>query len=64
MGEPAAKRTTADEFMAWDDGTDTRHELIDGQIVTMPLRGGDDAFDSAVLGDRVELDGLYRNTGL
>jgi Uma2 family endonuclease len=26
---------TADEFLAWDDGTDTRYELVDGEIVAM-----------------------------
>lgn len=26
---------TADEFLGWDDGTDTRHELVDGVIVAM-----------------------------
>ena len=26
---------TADEFMTWDDGTDTRYELVDGEIVAM-----------------------------
>ena len=30
MGEPARRAMTADEFLAWDDGTDTRHELVDG----------------------------------
>lgn len=31
MGELAIKRMTVDEFLDWDDGTDTRYELIDGQ---------------------------------
>ncbi len=35
MGEPALRAMTADEFLAWDDGTDTRHELVDGEIVAM-----------------------------
>ena len=35
MGEPARKPMTADEFLAWDDGTDTRYELVDGQTVAM-----------------------------
>ena len=33
MGEPAREPMTADEFLDWDDGTDTRHELVDGVIV-------------------------------
>ena len=35
MGEPAPRAMTASEFLLWDDGTDTRHELIDGAIVAM-----------------------------
>jgi Uma2 family endonuclease len=35
MAEPAEKRWTVDEFLAWDDGTDRRYELVDGQIVAM-----------------------------
>jgi Uma2 family endonuclease len=30
MAEPAIRRMTLDEFLHWDDGTDTRYELIDG----------------------------------
>ncbi len=35
MAEPAKKRWTVDEFLAWDDGTDRRYELVDGEIVAM-----------------------------
>lgn len=35
MAEPARKRMTVGEFLAWDDGTGTRYELIDGQPVAM-----------------------------
>ena len=35
MAEPAPKRWTIDEFLAWDDGTDRRHELVGGSIVAM-----------------------------
>ena len=35
MAEPAGKRWTMDEFLAWDDGTDRRYELVDGQVVAM-----------------------------
>lgn len=35
MGEAATRRMTADEFLTWDDGTDQRYELVDGQIVAM-----------------------------
>ena len=37
MVEQASKdeRMTVDPFLEWDDGTDTRHELIDGRVVAM-----------------------------
>ena len=38
MAEPARKLWTLDEFLAFDDGTDTRHELIAGEIVAITRR--------------------------
>lgn len=35
MAEPARRPWTLDEFLAFDDGTDTHYELFDGQIVAM-----------------------------
>jgi Uma2 family endonuclease len=35
MAEPAIRRMTLEEFLHWDDGTDTRYELIDGFPVAM-----------------------------
>jgi Uma2 family endonuclease len=35
MAQPAEKRRTIEEFLAWDDGTDRRYELVDGQVVAM-----------------------------
>jgi Uma2 family endonuclease len=35
MAEPAIKRMTVDEFLCWEDGTDTRYELVDGFVVAM-----------------------------
>jgi Uma2 family endonuclease len=35
MATPAPKRMTLSEFLEWDDGTDTRYELIDGEVVAM-----------------------------
>ena len=29
MAEPAEKRWTVEDFLAWDDGTDRRYELVD-----------------------------------
>jgi Uma2 family endonuclease len=35
MAEHALQLMTVDEFLVWDDGTDTRHELADGTIRAM-----------------------------
>jgi Uma2 family endonuclease len=35
MAEPARRLWTLDEFLAFDDGTDTRYELFDGHVVAM-----------------------------
>jgi len=35
MARPAPRRMTLAEFLDWDDGTDTRYELIDGEVVAM-----------------------------
>lgn len=35
MAEPAYRAMTLDEFLCWDDGTDTRYELIGGFPVAM-----------------------------
>ena len=35
MSDPARHIMTVDEFLAWDDGTDTRYELIGGEPVAM-----------------------------
>ena len=35
MVEAAIRRMTLEEFLAWDDGTDIRYELIDGVTVAM-----------------------------
>ncbi len=35
MAETAIRRMTIEEFLRWDDGTDTRYELIDGFPVAM-----------------------------
>ena len=35
MAEPATKPMTLDEFLHWDDGTETRYELIGGFPVAM-----------------------------
>jgi Uma2 family endonuclease len=35
MAEAAERLWTVDQFLAWDDGTDRRYELVDGRIVAM-----------------------------
>ena len=35
MADAAEKRWTVEEFLEWDDGTDRRHELVDGRIVAL-----------------------------
>ena len=35
MADQALKSMTVDEFLAWDDGSDTRYELADGVIRAM-----------------------------
>ena len=35
MADVAEKRMTVAEFLTWDDGTDTRYELVDGRPVAM-----------------------------
>ena len=32
----ATTRLTLDEYLAYDDGTDNRYELVDGKLVVMP----------------------------
>jgi Uma2 family endonuclease len=35
MAEPATRRMTLEEFLAWDDGTDRRYELWGGVVTAM-----------------------------
>src|SRR5690348_17982075 len=35
MAEPALRRMTLDDFLTWEDGTDTRYELVGGFVVAM-----------------------------
>jgi Uma2 family endonuclease len=35
MADVAEKRMTVAEFLTWDDGTDTRYELVRGKLVAM-----------------------------
>ena len=40
MAQPADKPMTVPEFLAWDDGIDTRYELVGGRPVAMSPPGG------------------------
>lgn len=35
MAEPSRRRMTVEDFLAFEDGTDTRHELVGGELVAM-----------------------------
>jgi Uma2 family endonuclease len=50
MTDPARKLWTLDEFLAFDDGTVTRYELIGGEIVAMAPRFGTHVALAARLG--------------
>ena len=41
MAEPAIRGMTVDEFLRWEDGTDTRYELVGGFVYAMapPMPG-------------------------
>ncbi|BAY10229.1 hypothetical protein NIES2098_33950 [Calothrix sp. NIES-2098] len=32
----ATKKLTLEEYLAYDDGTDAKYELVDGELVEMP----------------------------
>ena len=32
----ATQKLTLEEYLVYDDGTDTRYELVDGELVAMP----------------------------
>lgn len=35
--DSSSKLLTMEEYLAYDDGTDTRYELVDGELVEMPV---------------------------
>ena len=37
MPDAAQKLMSLTEFLEWDDGTDTRYELVGGRVVAMPI---------------------------
>jgi Uma2 family endonuclease len=38
MAEPPERRWRVEEFLAWDDGTDRRYELVHGEVVEISLQ--------------------------
>lgn len=51
MTQQAPKLMTVDEFLSWEDGTDTRYELMDGLVRTMtPLSNSEGAVKGTVCG--------------
>lgn len=36
MIQSQIKRLTSNEYLSYDDGTDTRYELVDGELIEMP----------------------------
>jgi Uma2 family endonuclease len=54
MSELAVKRMTLAEFLRWEDGTDTRYELLAGQPVAMAPTAPPHGFLAARLCARIE----------
>jgi Uma2 family endonuclease len=54
MSELAVKRMTVAEFLRWEDGTDTRYELLAGQPVAMAPPAPPHGFLAARLCARIE----------
>jgi Uma2 family endonuclease len=54
MSEAAVKRMTVAEFLRWEDGTDTRYELLDGMVVAMAPPAPAHGFLTARLCARIE----------
>ena len=54
MSEAAVKRMSVAEFLRWEDGTDTRYELLEGQPVAMAPPAPAHGFLAARLCARIE----------
>jgi Uma2 family endonuclease len=54
MAEPAIKRMSLEEFLRWDDGTDTRYELIGGFPVAMAPPAAEHRMLAMRLGSRID----------
>jgi Uma2 family endonuclease len=47
--ESKTKLLTLDEFLAYDDDTETRYELVDGELVEMPAESDENAIIARLL---------------
>jgi Uma2 family endonuclease len=56
MADAAEKRMTVAEFLSWDDGTDTRYELVRGKIVAMPPPSAKHSVIASKIGGALEAD--------
>jgi Uma2 family endonuclease len=56
------KRITLAEYLAYDDGTDTRYELVDGELTSMSLGTGEHGDISEFLNDEFKAE--IRRLGL
>jgi len=54
MAEPAIRAMTLDEFLRWDDGTDTHYELIGGFPVAMAPPAAAHRMLATRLGSRID----------
>jgi Uma2 family endonuclease len=50
------KRITLAEYLAYDDGTDTRYELVDGELTSMSLGTGEHGDISEFLNDEFKAE--------
>jgi Uma2 family endonuclease len=60
--ETSARRMSLEDYLTYDDGTETRYELVDGEIVPMSLGTGQHADISEFLHD--EFKGEIKRMGL
>jgi hypothetical protein len=54
MAEPAVKPTTREEFLRWDESTETRYELIGGFPVAMTPPAEPHCIFAMRLGSRID----------
>lgn len=55
MAEAAIRPMTLDEFLRWDDGTDTHYELIGGFPLAKPMTLAAERILATRLGSRIDV---------